>query len=133
MGIKLNLNNVNRLNEAIAESFEVTVDAFAEQCQIEITSDKWDWPRTTHRQNGEVVESPRSIVDTGELRDSQQEPEYLDDNTAVIEWTSDHAKKVLLGEVENGFLKPGRNWIESALDEIDLEAVMADNLREQLD
>nr|WP_290224193.1 hypothetical protein [Trichocoleus desertorum] len=129
MSIKLNLS---KLNGAIAESFEATVDAYAEQCQIEITSDKWDWPRTTHRQNGEVVESPRSIVDTGELRDSQQEPEYLDENTAVIEWTAPHAKKVLLGEVENGFLKPGRDWIESALQEIDLEQVMAEEMRDRL-
>ncbi|MEP0873615.1 hypothetical protein NDA01_28045 [Trichocoleus desertorum AS-A10] len=129
MGIKLNLG---KLNEAIAESFEATVDAYAEQCQVEITSDKWDWPRTTHRQNGEIVNSPRSIVDTGELRDSQQEPEYLDDNTAVIEWTAPHALEVHNGIVENGILKPSRPWTETALQEIDLTQVMSEELRDRL-
>lgn len=32
----------------------------------------WDWPRKTWRANGEVVGSPRNIVDTGALRDSQE-------------------------------------------------------------
>lgn len=132
MGIKFNLNNLNKLNEAIAESFEATVDAYTEQCKVELESDKWDWPRMTHRQNGELVGSPRNVKDSGDLINSQQEPEYLDDNTAVIEWTAEHAKKVLLGEVENGILKPGRNWIESALDEIDLGQVMAEELRDRL-
>lgn len=32
----------------------------------------WNWPGTTFRQNGEVVSSPRNIVDTGELINSKK-------------------------------------------------------------
>jgi hypothetical protein len=36
-----------------------------------IQSDKWEWDRETYRRNGEIVDSPRNIVDTGELLSSQ--------------------------------------------------------------
>jgi hypothetical protein len=128
MGIKFNLNKVN---EAIAGAFETTVEAYADQCQAELESEKWDWPRTTHRQNGEVVTSPRNVIDTGDLINSQ-EIEYLDPSTALINYGSDHALDVHEGKVENGLLKPGRPWTETALDEIDLEQVMAEELRNRL-
>ena len=131
MGIKFNLNNLNKVNEAIAGAFEATAEAYAEQCQIELESDKWDWPRTTHRQNGEVVTSPRNAVDTGDLINSQ-EIEYLDDSTALVHYRSEHALDVHEGKVENGLLKPGRAWTESALEEIDLESIMVEELRDRL-
>ena len=121
--IEFNLQKIAKVNEAIASSFEATVDAYADQCREEIESEKWDWPRTTHRKNGEVVDSPRSIVDEGDLRDSQQDPVYLDKNTAVIEWTAAHALDVYNGHVDNGVLKPGRAWGEAAADDLDFEQV----------
>lgn len=36
-----------------------------------IQSDKWEWDRETCRKSGQVVDSPRNIVDTGELLNSQ--------------------------------------------------------------
>ena len=39
--------------------------------QEAIESDVWVWPGSTLRVSGEVVDSPRNIVDTGRLRDSQ--------------------------------------------------------------
>lgn len=36
-----------------------------------IASKQWEWDRTTYRRNGEVATSPRNIVDTGELLNSQ--------------------------------------------------------------
>lgn len=38
----------------------------------EIESKKWEWDRLTRRKNGALVGSPRDIVDTGELRNSQE-------------------------------------------------------------
>jgi hypothetical protein len=128
MGIKLNLDN---LNGAIAGAFEATVEAYAEQCQIELLSDKWEWPRATHRQNGEVVTSPRDAVDQGDLLDSQ-DVEYLDDSTALLHYNSGHALDVYAGKVENGILKPSRPWLDTALEEIDLKAVFAEEMRDRL-
>jgi hypothetical protein len=45
-----------RLHESIKES---------------ISDEKWEWDKTTYRRNGEVVDSPRNIIDTGELLNSQ--------------------------------------------------------------
>jgi len=39
--------------------------------QSSIQDDRWYWDRETRRQNGQIVASPRDIVDTGSLRDSQ--------------------------------------------------------------
>lgn len=39
-----------------------------------ISDDRYEWPNDTLRQNGEVVGSPRNVVDTGKLVGSQ----YLD-------------------------------------------------------
>lgn len=50
----ININN--RLHTSIKES---------------IQSDKWEWDRETYRRNGEIVDSPRNIVDTSELLNSQ--------------------------------------------------------------
>lgn len=36
-----------------------------------IVSKKWEWDRPTYRRNGDVVGSPRDIVDNGELLNSQ--------------------------------------------------------------
>lgn len=64
-----------------ADSFRVTNDldrSFVEMCdefddllREAIESDIYYWGGTTFRQNGDVVGSPRDIVDTGNLRDSQ--------------------------------------------------------------
>lgn len=37
-----------------------------------IVSPTWEWNRVTYRENGDVVTSPRNIVDTGELLNSQE-------------------------------------------------------------
>lgn len=42
-----------------------------ESIKDSILSTKWEWDRTTYRKNGEIVDSPRNIIDTGELLDSQ--------------------------------------------------------------
>jgi hypothetical protein len=130
MGIKFNLNSLNKVNEAIAESFEATVEAYAEQCQVELSSDKWEWPRKTHRQNGEIVESPRNAIDTGDLINSQQVE--IEGNTGLISYESEHALDVYAGKVENGILKPSRPWLDTALEEIDLGAVFAEEMRDRL-
>ena len=37
-----------------------------------ILSDRWDWDRETVRSDGETVDSPRNIYDTGNLYDLQE-------------------------------------------------------------
>ena len=118
MPIQLNLANLNR---AIASSFDATVDAIAQQSDTEIETSKWAWTGTTQRRNGQIVGSPRDIVDTGELLNSQQVTLYSD-TEALIEYTADHASIV----------HRDRPFLETALEEADFAAIMAEELRDRL-
>jgi hypothetical protein len=119
--------NTAKLNRAIQKAHRATVQAYSQQCKAEIQADKWEWDGLTQRSTGEIVGSPRDIVDTGALLDSQ-EIIYRGANYAVIEWSVDYA-----GEVHEGTPdKPGRPWTKTALQEIDLQQVFADELRKNL-
>lgn len=53
-----------------SSAFVAMSEAFGEVCQASIKDVIWEWPRSTVRSNGSVVESPRDIVDMGTLYDS---------------------------------------------------------------
>ncbi|MDJ0579098.1 hypothetical protein [Crocosphaera sp.] len=129
--------NFNPLNSIIDDGFAILVDEFSQQQQEEIKSEKWDWPRVTHRiqgvgRTGQVASSPRDIVDTGELLDSL-EINFINPHHAIYYWQSQHAIFVLMGQrYSNGTETPGRNWIESAMEEYSLLENFADILRSSL-
>lgn len=56
---------------SLDKAFRNCASRFYRDCEDGIRSDVWSWPRATKRVNGEVAGSPRNIVDTGELADSQ--------------------------------------------------------------
>lgn len=120
--------DLNKLNRAIAASFQATAEAFGEVCQDEIEAVQWSWDGVTLRKNGEFATSPRSIVDTGDLFNSYQEPVYPSPDEAILEWTADHAL-----EVHNGAPgKAARPWTERAVDDTDFEGIMGRELRKRL-
>ncbi len=55
------------VDAAWAEEMKAVERAFVEA----ISEERYEWPNQTLRQNGEVVGSPRNIVDTGKLVGSQ--------------------------------------------------------------
>ncbi|WP_310424884.1 hypothetical protein [Chamaesiphon sp. VAR_48_metabat_135_sub] len=55
------------VDAAWAEEMKAVERAFVEA----ISDDQYEWPNQTLRQNGDVVGSPRNIVDTGKLVGSQ--------------------------------------------------------------
>ena len=59
-------------SENFNQSFLEMSEGFGENCQSNISDSRWQWPRTTVRKNGAVVDSPRDIVDTGALKNSYQ-------------------------------------------------------------
>lgn len=129
--------NFKDLDKIIDNSFAVLVDEFGQQQQEEIRSEKWDWPRTTYRQvgvgrTGAVADSPRDIVDTGKLLNSL-DIEFVNPHHAVYYWQAQYAIFVLMGaRYSSGTEAPGRNWIESAMEEYDLLENFADILRDAL-
>ena len=64
VGDRFDESGIDSIVKAIAEQFD-------HQCREAIEATMWQWDRVTHRSNGQVVGSPRDIVDTGALRDSQ--------------------------------------------------------------
>ena len=79
---------------------------------------KWDWPRETVRSNGSVVDSPRDIVDTGELRDSYSNEVRNEGKTVAHIWSAKHAAIRYLGGTDaNGNYRPGADWVQGGLDD----------------
>lgn len=59
-------------NGGLKQAFEATAQTIHDEIMYLITEDVWDWDRTTHRRSGEVVTTPRDIVDLGGVRDGQK-------------------------------------------------------------
>lgn len=83
---------------------------------------QWDWKGEegkTRRRNGQVVDEPRDIVDTGALLRSKQR-NNINGSTTEFTWTAEHAEGVHDGYVaRGGGTNPARPWTEPTLQEID--------------
>ncbi|MBD3882163.1 hypothetical protein IFO70_10370 [Phormidium tenue FACHB-886] len=55
----------------IGEAFDDTAHYLAGQFEFMIRDERWAWDRPTKRSNGTTAGSPRSIVDSGKLAESQ--------------------------------------------------------------
>lgn len=113
--------NWNLARQLAIESFDEMVGEFAQEINFQIEDTKWNWPRETVRKNGSVVGSPRDIVDTGELKNSQ----FIEDNSdthKVVGYTADHAALVHEGyqvERNDGTVTdvPARPFIDTAIED----------------
>ena len=65
-----NSSKSKSLGEAIKDSFVKLSNGFGEEMQNSIQSPIWNWPRYTLRKSGDLVGSPRDIVDLGGLINS---------------------------------------------------------------
>ena len=88
---------------SLTVAFEKTAIDLGEFYKAQFEEEIWDWPRTTHRINGDTVDSPRDIVDTGALRDSQKLEfedlgRYIGKVKARFFWTDKKAAGVFLGD-----------------------------------
>ncbi|MBW4677671.1 MAG: hypothetical protein KME52_27830 [Desmonostoc geniculatum HA4340-LM1] len=127
---KINID-LNKLNSAINKAFDVVVEAQGEAFQNAIASDIWEWPRETLRNNGDLVDSPRDIYDTGKLYDSLVISRTA--NAAEYTWESDHAAIVHDGATtKNGTELPARPWTKVGLEECDAAGIMQKQLDEYL-
>lgn len=111
-----------KFSNAVREMAKNSFEEVAEHLQAFITDEKRDFPRTTIRKEGvgktgKIANSPRDVVDTGELRDSFQITDESSDNKVRIkvEWTADHAGFVYSGHGE----VPPYPWVHLGLREID--------------
>ena len=121
------------LSTIINDAFDATADAYAEAQIDAMYADIYRWDgTTTYRKSGEIVNSPRDIVDTGELVNSLIQLKTAGARTYI--YLAAHALDVHQGyTTEYGNTKPGRPWTEIARQRfIDLEQTMAIELRKRL-
>ena len=121
--------NQQKLDQIIHDAFRATVNAYADQCQEEFDTEQYRWPGSTARKSGEIAGTTRDITDEGELKESQQEPEFTSPDRAVIEWTANHAALVHEGDGADYLSRP---WTRTALQHVDLKQVMVDELKKRL-
>lgn len=104
--VEVDLENIDDLFE---RAFTQTMKAFGHEIREAFSEEAWEWPNVTRRRNGQLVGSPRNVIDTGALRNSQTEPVVKGD-TAYIEWTAGHAVKVFTGVTDRSRkTHPARN------------------------
>jgi hypothetical protein len=98
-------NRLVRLERGLGRVFDQAMDWAEDNFKSEIESIKWDWPRETVRSNGQSVGSPRDIVDTGGIRDSQKR-ENQSSSVVEFSWTGGEGKAYAL-EVHDGYTARG--------------------------
>lgn len=128
--------NWNLGKDLATEAFGEMVTEFAQEINFQIKDTKWNWPRETVRKNGSVVGSPRDIVDTGELKNSQF-IEDVSDIYKVIGYTADHAALVHEGyqvERNDGTVTdvPARPFIDTAIEDYNPIEAYSEILKEKL-
>jgi hypothetical protein len=128
--------NWNLGKDLATEAFGEMVGEFAQEINFQIKDNKWTWPRETVRKNGGVVGSPRDIVDTGELKNSQF-IEDVSDVYKVIGYTADHAALVHEGyqiERNDGTVTdvPARPFIDTAIEDYNPIEAYSEILKEKL-
>lgn len=114
--------NTKALDTALSKAFQQTCDRVNSELKSAIVDPIWDYPRQP---------SPRDIVDTGALRDSQQM--VVEDTHA--EWTWDVPYAIFVHEgvtLRSGTVIPPRRWTQFAVDNINVPEIFADSLAKEL-
>lgn len=104
--------NGDKIVAALSEPFHQANEVLGREFAKELTARKWDWP---------TGESPRDVIDTGELRRS-----YAGERASPTDhdhsWNVDYAMAVHEGYVlKNGTRMPGRPWTKEPLESGKLE------------
>lgn len=114
--------NTLALDAAIAKAFQTTCLSLDSELKSAIVDPIWDYPRSP---------SPRNIVDTGALRDSQQM--LVEGNEATWTWDVPYALYVHEGvTLRSGTVIPPRRWTQFAVDETNIPEVFARALAEEM-
>lgn len=113
-------NELRQLRGINQRTFERAMDWADQDFDQQMASEKWEWnSNQTRRKNGEIVGSPRDIVDTGDLLQSKQRRQ-ISRSITEFTWEDDVAELVHDGgTTKNGGPYPARPWTEPTLDEID--------------
>ena len=114
------------------KTFSELVPELDRQFTEEIQTVEWEWPRKTKRKNGTTVNTPRDIVDTGDLMRSQQN-QKIDNFTWRWVWDVQYSSVVHNGAVlKGGGNYPARPWTKTALRVVKPDDFLSDIIRREL-
>jgi len=103
--------NIESPIRAAQMAFEDTAFLLGTEFTKAITDPVWDWPQG---------ESPRDIVNFGQLRSSQRTV-FQGPFDARYEWNTEYAAYVYFGYTTRaGNMFPGRPWVELALERVNV-------------
>lgn len=119
--------DIAKLEKRVDQILENYGPLISFQLQEEISKDQFEYTNdagervVTRRKNRQVVGSPRDIVDTGQLLNSQTNPE-VGGGVLTIQWRAPYSLAVLRGgytvESQRGnYTAKPRDWITPALRE----------------
>lgn len=117
-------NELRRLRGVSQRTFDLAMDWADSDFDQQMASEKWQWENNdsqnrTRRKNGQIVGSPRDIIDTGDLLQSKRRNEIKRGITEFI-WEDEVAELVHDGgTLKNGGAYPARPWTEPTLNEIE--------------
>jgi hypothetical protein len=113
-------NELRQLRGINQRTFERVMDWADQDFDQQMASSKWQWNENkTRRKNGQIVGSPRDIVDTGDLLQSKQRRQIGKSVTEFI-WEDEVAELVHDGgTMKNGGAYPARPWTEPTLEDIE--------------
>ena len=127
--------NGNQLKLRVPQILTAYGQVMDQQLKTDIQTPQFSWPRTTKRRNGQIVGSPRDIVDLRGLLRSQKRDRP---SATQLRFTWDargkdgfaYALLVLTGyTTKRGTIVPGRNWIKPALQAVPLDQFFAKEWR----
>jgi hypothetical protein len=99
----------SRLRQKLSKAFDATADELNNELRLAFDDPIWNWSGVTKRRNGEVVASPRDILDTTTLRDSQA-LQRINDFAVRYTWSAQYAASVFAGsETKSGTFIAARN------------------------
>jgi len=123
VGVQVREDEVNKLitlRGVCQRTFELSMDWADKDFDQQMASEQWEWTdKQTRRKNGEMVGSPRDIIDTGALLQSKRR-DPINSSITEFTWEDDAAELVHDGgRTKAGGAYPSRPWTEPTLDEID--------------
>jgi hypothetical protein len=110
----MDIINTRSIMNAIETAWQQEVADIDAAMELAITEDLYKWDKRTMRSTGEVAGSPRNIVDTGALRDSQSVVP-IGSLEVEFEWGVDYAEDVHTGIRTEGGVTPPRPWTQYAI------------------
>ncbi len=109
------LTDLSDIIDSAHAAWQDTADEIDTANTQALQSVRYNWPRTTVRQNGDTAGSPRDIIDTGKLIGSQN-LDRLDSDTFELSWGADYAAEVHEGKtLKSGVNLPARRWTKEAI------------------